>query len=75
MTRDGGARTNWMCMRGAFDAGGCPAVPPMTGSMCMTAGQVCPYALETCTCQMAMGRGGRDRWACTVGGLDSGGGG
>jgi hypothetical protein len=45
---------------------------PANGSICMTAGEVCSYARETCTCQMPMGRGTQDRWACTFGGRDGG---
>jgi hypothetical protein len=67
MTRDGGMRDGWNCVR-VRDAGGdaannCPRVPPMNRSLCPTVGEVCPYMLETCTCEMGV-MGGADRWAC-----------
>jgi hypothetical protein len=63
MTRDGGMRDAWNCVRVRMDAGVgmCPANPPMNRSMCPTVGEVCPYAMETCTCATVMGV---DRWAC-----------
>jgi hypothetical protein len=80
MTRDGGMRDGWNCVRvradaGTVDASTCPRVAPANGTICTSVGEVCPYGRETCTCQMGMGGGMRDRWACTVGGRDAGGGG
>jgi hypothetical protein len=75
MARDGGARDAWRCVPARPDAGACPPLAPANGTMCMTAGQVCSYARETCTCQMPMGRGMRDRWVCGVNASDAGGGG
>jgi hypothetical protein len=67
MTRDGGMRDGWNCVRvradgGGVDASACPRVAPVNRTICPTLGEVCPYAMETCTCQMA--GGGADRWAC-----------
>jgi hypothetical protein len=78
MTRDGGMRDGWNCVRvrpdaGTPDASACPRVAPGNGTNCATVGEVCPYGRETCTCEMGMG--GRDRWACTFGGRDAAGGG
>jgi len=82
MTRDGGIRDGWACVRvdggGAGGTGGgtgadasaCPRVAPGNGTRCMAAGEVCPYAFENCTC--AMGAGMVDRWACTFAGRDGG---
>jgi hypothetical protein len=74
MTRDGGTRDGWMCVRvrpdaggGVVDANACPRVAPGNGTLCPTAGEVCPYARETCTCTMVMGGGMRDRWVCRAG--------
>jgi hypothetical protein len=78
MTRGGGARDGWMCVRvrpdagGAVDAGGCPVLAPANGAICMPAGEICPYARQTCTCQMAMGRGMQVRWACILNARDGG---
>jgi hypothetical protein len=86
MTRDGGMRDAWMCVRvrpdgGAAgagmgggtgtDAGVCPRLPPNNGGRCMASGEVCPYGFETCTCEM--GAGMVDRWNCAFGGRDGGG--
>jgi hypothetical protein len=82
MTRDGGTRDGWMCVRvrpdaggmggGAVDASACPRVAPGNGTICPSLGEVCPYARETCTCEMPMGGGMRDRWACRLNGRDGG---
>ncbi len=66
MTRDGGMRDGWNCVRVRADAGGvdanaCPRLPPVNRTACPTAGEVCDYTMETCTCTMG---GGGDRWAC-----------
>src|SRR5947208_8854414 len=65
MTRDGGMRDGWNCVRvradgGGVDASACPRVAPVNRTVCPTLGEVCDYAMETCTCQMA--GGGADRW-------------
>jgi hypothetical protein len=43
----------------------------MDGTACTTAGQVCNYTLQTCTCEM--GGGGRLRFNCNPVGFDGGG--
>jgi hypothetical protein len=76
MTRDGGTRDGWMCVRVRPDAGApgggngadasaCPRNAPANASRCTAVGEVCPYAIETCTCEMA-GGGMGDRWACAI---------
>jgi hypothetical protein len=86
MTRDGGTRDGWTCVRvrpdgGAAgggmgggtgtDAGVCPRLAPNNGSRCTAAGEVCPYTIETCTCEMA-GGGMGTRWACAFNRRDAG---
>jgi hypothetical protein len=76
MTRDGGTRDGWNCVRVRADGGGadaanmCPANAPGNRTICPTVGEVCPYANETCTCTMGA-MGGADRWTCV--GPDAGG--
>jgi hypothetical protein len=74
--RDGGMRDAWNCVRvrpdgGGADASTCPQNRPGNGSMCPTVGEVCPYAFQTCTCEMGAGGNG-DRWACVFNAGDSG---
>jgi len=75
MTRDGGMRDAWNCVRvradaGAADASTCPRLPPGNRTVCPTVGEVCPYGAETCTCEMGV-MGGADRWACGRTGADA----
>jgi hypothetical protein len=79
MTRDGGMRDGWNCVRVRMDAGtptpdanACPRLAPGDGTICTSVGESCTYGRETCTCQMGMG--GRDRWACGIAPRDGGGG-
>jgi hypothetical protein len=76
MTRDGGTRDGWTCVRTRQDAGApgggnvadasaCPRNAPANASRCATVGEVCPYGIETCTCEMAAGGMGV-RWACAI---------
>jgi hypothetical protein len=45
----------------------------MDGTACMTVGQVCTYANQTCTCEMGAGRGNGNGFNCNAIGRDGGG--
>jgi hypothetical protein len=70
MTRDGGMRDAWNCVRVQPDAGACPQNPPNNGGFCAMVGQICNYPTEACRCQFGGGFGNQN-WVCL---LDAGGG-